>query len=100
MNNYVYKKKNYVLQVKSLTKKLNEAKEEMKLQFKEIEIIKVRTELTLEGALDAIITINAVGSIEFFNQAAQDLWGIDRKEAIGNNVKILFSKDLLKTMNL
>ena len=79
-----------------LTKKLNEAREEMKLQFKEIEIIKVRTELTLEGALDAIITINAVGSIEFFNQAAQDLWGIDKKEAIGKNVKMLFSKESIK----
>jgi PAS domain S-box-containing protein len=79
-----------------LTKKLGEAKEEMKLQFKEIEIIKVRTELTLEGALDAIITINEVGSIEFFNQAAQDLWGIERKEAIGKNVKVLFSKESIK----
>jgi PAS domain S-box-containing protein len=79
-----------------LTKKLNEAKEEMKLQFREIEVIKIRTELTLEGALDAIITINAVGSIEFFNQAAQDLWGIDRKEAIGQNVKVLFSKESIK----
>jgi PAS domain S-box-containing protein len=79
-----------------LTKKLNEAREEMKLQFKEIEIIKVRTELTLEGALDAIITINEVGSIEFFNKAAEDLWGIERKEAIGNNVKVLFSKESIK----
>ena len=79
-----------------LTKKLNEAKEEMKLQFREIEIIKVRTELTLEGALDAIITINEVGSIEFFNKAAEDLWGMERKDAIGNNVKVLFSKDAIK----
>ena len=68
----------------------------MKLQFKEIEKIKVRTELTLEGAFDAIITINAVGSIEFFNKAAEDLWGIDKKEAIGKNVKMLFSKESIK----
>ena len=79
-----------------LTKKLAEAKEEMKLQFAEIERIKIRNELTLEGALDAIITINQVGSIEFFNKAAEDLWGIERKEAIGNNVKILFSKTSIK----
>jgi PAS domain S-box-containing protein len=79
-----------------LTKKLNEAKEEMKIQFKEIELIKVRNELTLEGALDAIITINQVGSIEFYNNAAEDLWGIDRKDAIGKNVKILFSEDTIK----
>jgi PAS domain S-box-containing protein len=79
-----------------LTKKLREAKEEMKIQFKEIEVIKIRNELTLEGALDAIITINEVGSIEFFNKAAEDLWGIDRKDAIGNNVKLLFSEDAIQ----
>ena len=78
-----------------LTKKLNEAREEMKIQFKEIEKIKVRNELTLEGALDAIVTINEVGSIEFFNKAAEDLWGIDKKEIIGNNVKMLFSEDTI-----
>lgn len=79
-----------------LTKKLNEAKEEMKHQFKEIERIKVRNEHTLEGALDAIITINEVGSIEFFNKAAEDLWGMDRKDAIGKNVKLLFSDDIIQ----
>jgi PAS domain S-box-containing protein len=78
-----------------LTKKLTEAREEMKIQFKEIERIKVRNELTLEGALDAIVTINEVGSIEFFNKAAEDLWGIDRKDAIGQHVKILFSDDAI-----
>jgi PAS domain S-box-containing protein len=79
-----------------LTKKLREAKEEMKIQFKEIEVIKIRNELTLEGALDAIITINEVGSIEFFNKAAEDLWGIERKEAIGKNVKMLFSEEVIE----
>jgi PAS domain S-box-containing protein len=78
-----------------LTKKLNEAKEEMKLQFKEIEQIKNRTELTLEGALDAILTINQVGSIEFFNKAAEDLWEIKRNDAIGQNVKVLFSEEAI-----
>jgi PAS domain S-box-containing protein len=68
----------------------------MKIQFKEIERVKVRTELTLEGALDAIITINYVGTIEFFNKAAEELWGIDRKDAIGNNVSILFSDDTIQ----
>jgi PAS domain S-box-containing protein len=79
-----------------LTKKLSQAKDEMKLQFTEIERIKIRNELTLEGALDAIITINSVGSIEFFNKAAEDLWGVDRKDAIGQNVKFLFSKETIK----
>ena len=79
-----------------LTRKLNEAKEEMKLQFKEIEQNKIRTDLTLEGALDAIITINQGGTIEFFNQASENLWEIDRKDAIGNNVKMLFSEESIE----
>ena len=80
-----------------LTKKLGEAKEEMKIQFKEIEQIKIRTELTLEGALDAILTINQVGSIEFFNKAAEDLWEIKRADAIGRNVRILFSDEIIES---
>jgi PAS domain S-box-containing protein len=79
-----------------LTKKLEEARQEMKMQFKEIEQIKIRNELTLEGALDAIITINEGGSIEFFNKAAEELWGITKKEAIGQNVRMLFSEETIK----
>jgi len=79
-----------------LSLKLKEAKEEMRMQFKEIERIKVRNELTLEGALDAIITINEVGTIEFFNKAAEMLWGIDRKDAIGQNVSILFDNETIE----
>ena len=73
---------------------MDEAKDEMKLQFKEIERIKIRNERTLEGALDAIITINDAGSIEFFNNAAELLWGKPKKDAIGENVRILFPDEL------
>ncbi len=79
-----------------LTKKLEVTREEMKIQFKEIEKIKIRNERTLEGALDAIITTNEAGTIEFFNKAAEELWGIDRKDAIGNNISSLFSDDTIK----
>jgi PAS domain S-box-containing protein len=64
----------------------------MKLQFQEIEKNKLRNEITLEGALDAIVTIDAEGKIEFFNRAAEELWGFSRKETLGKNVKMLFSK--------
>ena len=80
-----------------LSKKLEEARNEMRQQFKEIEMIKIRNERTLEGALDAIVTINGGGIIEFFNQAAQDLWGINRKDAIGKHVKTLFSKEMTES---
>ena len=79
-----------------LSKKLEEARLEMKLQYKEIEKVKIRNERTLEGALDAIISISDTGKIEFFNRAAESLWGFSRKEALNSNVKILFSKDSIE----
>ncbi|HEX3008415.1 MAG TPA: PAS domain S-box protein [Bacteroidales bacterium] len=75
-----------------LSRKLEKAKAEMELQYKEVEKVKIRNERTLEGALDAIVTINQEGRIEFFNKAAEDLWGLPRKETIGMNVKVLFSE--------
>lgn len=77
---------------KELSLRLEQAKLEMKHQFKEIEIIKLRNERTLEGALDAIITIDKNSKIEFFNKAAEDLWGFDRMDVLNKNVKILFSE--------
>jgi len=81
---------------RELAKQLEEAKDEMKFQFREIERIKIRNERTLEGALDAIITINKVGNIEFFNHAAELLWDITKKEAIGQPIKILFPDQTLQ----
>ncbi|MGQ1945622.1 PAS domain S-box protein [Geofilum sp. OHC36d9] len=76
---------------------LEKARNEMKEQFKEIESVKIRNEKTLEGALDAIITTNHEGVVEFFNAAAEKLWGYDRKEILNNNVNMLFSKETVKT---
>jgi PAS domain S-box-containing protein len=72
--------------------KLDEARKEVKQQFQEIEKVKVRNEKTLEGAHDAIFTINQVGTIEFFNRSAENLWGYSRKEVLGQNIKMLFKK--------
>ncbi len=76
---------------------LEEARNEVKEQFKEIESVKIRNEKTLEGALDAIITTNKDGILEFFNVAAEKLWGYDRSEVLGQNVSMLFSKETAKT---
>jgi PAS domain-containing protein len=72
-----------------LQRKLDEARKEVKAQFQEIEKVKVRNEKTLEGAHDAIFTINQNGVVEFFNRSAESLWGYSRKEVIGNSVKSL-----------
>lgn len=76
---------------------LEEAKNDVKEQFKEMEAVKIRNEKTLEGALDAIITTNKDGILEFFNAAAEKLWGYERSEVLGKNLSMLFSKDSAKS---
>lgn len=75
---------------------LIETRNEMKEQFKEIEAVKIRNEKTLEGALDAIITTNKDGIVEFFNAAAEKLWGYERAEVLDKDVNMLFSSDALQ----
>lgn len=73
-----------------LQQRLEDTRKEVKLQFQEIEKVKIRNEKTLEGAHDAIFTINHEGIVEFFNRAAENLWGYSRKEVLGKNIKMLF----------
>lgn len=82
---------------KELSKRLEEARIEMKNQFQEIEKIKIRNERTLEGALDAIITIDNNGIVQFFNKAAEDLWGIKRMDILNKKVKDLFSDEIINS---
>lgn len=73
-----------------LKAQLKKAKEEVKQQFAQIEKVQRRTELTLQGASDAIVTFDQNGIIKFFNKAAEDLWGIDKDIVIGRNMTKLF----------
>lgn len=75
---------------------LRETRNEMKEQFKEIEAVKIRNEKTLEGSLDAIFTTNNDGTLEFFNAAAEQLWGFERAEVLGQNISMLFSADSIQ----
>lgn len=47
---------------------------------------------TLEQALDAVVTIDEANIVQFFNKAAEKLWGYQRTEVIGQNVKMLVPK--------
>ena len=49
---------------------------------------------TLEQAIDAVVTIDEDNNVTFFNAAAERLWGYDRAEVIGKNVKMLVPKRL------
>ncbi|MFW6203256.1 MAG: PAS domain S-box protein [Marinilabilia sp.] len=75
---------------------LEEARNEVKEHFKEVEAVKIRNEKTLEGALDAIITTSKDGILEFFNAAAEKLWGYSREDVLGDHVSKLFSKETAK----
>jgi methyl-accepting chemotaxis protein len=44
---------------------------------------------TLEQAIDAVVTIDPQNNVTFFNKAAEKLWGYDRSEVMGKNVKML-----------
>lgn len=76
-----------------LNRKLREAKEELKNQFKEIEKFKIRAEKTLEGFLDAIVSTDQDGVVEFYNNAAEELFGVAREEILGQNIRMLFPPD-------
>lgn len=48
-----------------------------------------RLNQTLEQALDAVVSIDNRNCVTFFNGAAEKLWGYDRDEVLGQNVKML-----------
>ncbi|WP_173834939.1 PAS domain S-box protein [Halomonas sp. HG01] len=46
-------------------------------------------ESTLEQAVNAVVTIDEQNRVTFFNAAAERLWGYERREVLGENVKML-----------
>ncbi len=82
---------------KELDYRLQETRKEVEAKFKEIETVKVRNEKTLDGMLDAIVTTDQHGTVDFFNVAAEKLWGYDRNEVLGQNVAMLFTEESIKS---
>ena len=76
-----------------LSKKLKEAREEVKSQFIEVEIVKNLSDKTLEGLLDAVVTINQDNKITLFNRAAEELWGISRNNVLQHDISELLPTD-------
>ncbi len=75
-----------------LKEQLKQNKIQAEKQIREVEQAKLRNERTLEGAADAIITIDQNGVVKFFNKAAEELWKLERDVVLGRNIKKLFSK--------
>lgn len=62
----------------------------------QIEIIarkEKRSRTILEKSLDSVIIITTDGTIEFFNQAAEKLWGYTAEEVLGEKVEMLMPND-------
>jgi PAS domain S-box-containing protein len=76
---------------KELSRKLKMSRQELQDQYKEIEKIKNRNEITLEDFLDAVITTSHDNRIIFFNKTASSLLKYEKSEVIGKNIDILFS---------
>ena len=53
----------------------------------------------LENFVDAVIVSDRKGVIQFFNGAAEDMFGYDREEMIGQNVRILMNPEDSKHHN-
>jgi PAS domain S-box-containing protein len=54
------------------------------------------TESIVEIVQDGLITIDGTGKILYFNSAAQDILGYDRKRIIGTNINAIFRKEDVK----
>ncbi len=48
-----------------------------------------KNEAILEGCMDAVISFNQMGDVEYFNKAAEEVFGIARMEVIGKSVENL-----------
>lgn len=57
--------------------------------LRQITISKSRLQTILDTAIDAIITIDGYGIVQEFNHAAEQLFGYQASEVIGQNVKML-----------
>ena len=51
-------------------------------------------EQTLEQAIDAVVAIDPDNNVITFNKAAEALWGYQREEVLGKNVKMLVPVDI------
>ncbi len=72
-----------------LTKKLREAREEIRLQYTDVEVNKILNEKIMDGMLEAVVTIDRHNEIKFFNRAAEKLWGVNKKQVINKNIKMI-----------
>lgn len=77
------------LEAQQKTEQLLMQEEQLHQKLEEIKAVKIRNEKTLEGAMDAIVTINSDERIELYNRAAEELFGYTKSEVIGQHIGML-----------
>ena len=63
--------------------------EELSSAQENIEKERRRSQAILDGCVDAVVTIDHTGIIQYFNPSAEQLWGKSSEEVLGENVKTL-----------
>ena len=67
----------------------NIVEQRVKVKTSELQESEEQYRAVVENAVDGLLTIDELGTIEKFNQAAQRIFGYSAEEVIGTNIKIL-----------
>jgi PAS domain S-box-containing protein len=83
----------------NLSEKLKEASNGLLIKIKDIEAEKAKNVAVLEGCVDGVISFNHEGIVEYFNNAAEEIWGIERDKVIGKPVSQIIPLSLEASEN-
>lgn len=87
--NDITTQKKLELETKQKNQQLLLQDSQLKQKIQEIEAVRIRNEKTLEGAMDAIITISSDETVELYNSAAEEMFGYAKAEVVGQNIRVL-----------
>ncbi len=83
-------------EVERLTEESRQREEKLRQTLEEIQVTREAVEremqknrATLDGCVDAVITLNRQGIVEYFNPAAEKLWGYASAEMLGKTIRDL-----------
>lgn len=89
LKGYVFDDTHSRVETAKLQQRTMELEEAVRQRTREIHEERSHLQAILDSALDAIITIDGMGTIQTINRAAEQLFGYNREEMIGQNVSML-----------
>lgn len=69
--------------------KMKEQEQELKLQLKQVLTERRKNQAILEGCVDGVVSFDIDGRIQFFNSAAEEIFGLNRGEAVNAKIQDL-----------